>query len=275
MLCHALEKGMGISNTRFGYGKEKALHLIRLVSRIKPKNSEESYVFQESCAVLEAYFRFQNDNGCDVSYLENEFRQINVPENIRFDGGYKILSGEELLLGTQCDFEKLVYTRHSARLCSKDEITEQEMKQAIRLAVQCPSACNRQPCKVYYTPDRAKNEKLSKLVPGNKGFEKDIPYYCVVTSNKAYFSGNEFYQWYINGGIFLNQFVLALHSIGIGSCIFQYPLYYETEAELKKLIGKTDSSEVVIAILGYGKYADSAKYICAARKPIEDVGILF
>lgn len=81
-------------------------------------------------------------------------------------------------------------------------------------------------------------------------------------------------RWYLNGGIFVSYFTLALHSIGIGSCIFQYPDFFESLGDIRKLTDMS-SSEVVVAIIGYGKYPDKAKCIVASRKSVEDISKVF
>lgn len=47
-------------------------------------------------------------------------------------------------------------------------------------------------------------------MPGNKGFENDVPYYMIVTSNREYFGDSEFCQWFVNGGIALAYIILSM-----------------------------------------------------------------
>ena len=270
LLCHALEKGMGMNNVKKGYGKEKAIKLISILKKLENENKLQ-YAYNEAKSVLNAYIKYHTENGEEINYIIEKFNELNVgDESNLLNAGYNVVDKEELLKGKQCNFEKLMKSRHSVRYFSNENIIESEFLQAVELAKYAPSACNRQPWRVYYTLDKEKNLKLSQCVPGNKGFERDIPYYCVVTIDRKYFGGNEIYQWYLNGGIFVSYLTLAMNSIGIGNCIFQYPDFFESENDIKKILEISDS-EVITSIVGYRKYAEKRKCIVASRKPSDAI----
>ena len=274
LLCHSLEKGMGVSTVKKGYGVDKATRLIKLLEIMQNKNLIHSYVYHEGIAVLNAYIKFQNDNNYDIKKIEELAQTLDMNNTNNFDAGFRNLSKNILETGMNTDFEIFVTSKHSLRMFSFDPISKETFHKALSSALYAPSACNRQPCKVYYTFENTKNQYIGKLVPGNKSFEKDIPYYCVITSDRSLFGPNELFQWYVNGGIFISYLTLALHALGIGSCIFQWPDFHETESQLRNYIN-IDSSEAIVAIIGYGMYPNSAKCICAQRKSVSDIGILF
>lgn len=271
LVAHALEKGMGIQKVKKGYGIEKANNLCELLAELK-KSEESTYAFQEGLAVLWAYIDYQESEGVDVGEIKDKAEKLGM--STITNAGYRVISKEELTKGMGVDFESFLRSKHSVRKMTVQEITKDEIETAIRYAGMAPSACNRQPSKVYYSLDKEKNKALGKLVPGNKGFNEDIPYYCVITADRTLFGSNEVFQWFVNGGIFVGYYVLALHSLGIGSCVFQWPAFYEQEESLRSLI-HADEKEAVIAIVGYGKYPDEAKCICAERKPIHEVSSIF
>ncbi len=273
LLAHALEKGMGIQNVKKGYGIKKANDLCDLLFELKREEKiHDTYAFQEGLAVLWAYINYQETEGVDVGEIKIKAKKLGA--STITSAGYRVISNEELTRGTDTDFGTFLESKHSVRKMSEQEIAKDEIETAIQYAGKAPSACNRQPSKVYYSLDKEKNKALSKLVPGNKGFSGDIPYYCVVTADRTLFGSNEMFQWFVNGGIFVGYFVLALHYLGIGSCVFQWPAFNEQEDSLRNLIN-ADEKEAVIAIVGYGKYPDEAKCICAARKPIDEVVSVF
>lgn len=266
LLCHALEKGMGINDVKNGYGIEKANQLLILLSTTE--NITE-YMYAEAYYVLVAYIEFQKNNGVDVFVLENKLNSYRLPLFL-CEGGYSLIDQKDLLKGKEFDFKNFVDSKHSIRFFINSPIKKEEIEQAIMIASKAPSACNRQPWKVYYTLDQDKNKYIAKLVPGNKGFAGDIPYYAVITVEREMFSFGEAFQWYLNGGIFISYFTLAFHSLGIGSCIFQYPDFYSTFDEIRHFI-KMKDSEVIAAIVGFGKYSANTKCICASRKPISEI----
>lgn len=275
LLCHALEKGMGINNVKPGYGLDKAARLISLVLSLQAQRKTDKYIFRESCSVIKVFLEYQKNEGFNVTDLEDQFKKIEISKDKYLPAGYLNIGKENFLQGMECNFEKLILSKHTLRMCSDESVSKKDFQTAVRYALKAPSACNRQPWKVFYSLDKTKNKSLGELVPGNKSFSADIPYYCVVTVDRSLFGSNEVYQWYINGGIFITYLTLSLHSIGIGSCIFQYPDFYKTEAKIRKLLCIKKKSEVIVAIIGYGKYPDEAKCIEAARKPVDEVAIEF
>lgn len=273
LLCHALEKGMGMEKIKQGYGKEKALNMLDRLATIQDEH-HNSYMYIEGYSVLKAYIEYKKSNGEDISFVESEFNKLKVPDENYF-AGVEILDRESVLNNASCDFEKFAFSRRSMRKSSDEAITEDEIRAALKIAARAPSACNRQPSKVWYSLDESKNRQLSKLIPGNKAFSDDIKYYCVITADKSLFGGNEAYQWYLNSGIFIDTFVLALHSLGIGTCIFQWPDFYEDEAEVRKLIKNDNANDAIMAVIGFGKYPEKIKCIGAYRRTIDDIGKKF
>lgn len=86
---------------------------------------------------------------------------------------------------TWLEYEKFIYSRHSFRDMKK-MASLNDVKDCVRLAIQSPSACNRQPWKVYITENKNMINKIKELVPGNKGFEECVPNYLAVTCDRAF-----------------------------------------------------------------------------------------
>lgn len=274
LLCHALEKGMGVRNVKKGYGKEKAVKLIEILATIKDAEGMQSYAYCEGVAVLKAYIDFQNACNENIDNIINLFDSYGFRKESDYAAGFVELSKEELEKGEKFDFYEFVKSKHSIRMFSPEPMSQDVFREAVKCALCAPSACNRQPCKVYYSLDSEQNRILGKMVPGNKSFENDVPYYCVIAVDRSFFGEAEVFQWYMNGGIFVTYLTLALHAHGIGSCIFQWPDFYETEAKVREHIGMKEA-EAIVAVVGYGKYLDKTKCICAQRKSENDISRVF
>ncbi len=272
ILAHSLEKGMGIPNTRIGYGQEKAYLLASKLKKYEDEYNTNSFPFLESIAVLDKYIELMHEQGVNIDKIESEratFEKEIIIKNHCKAGFYNYNYGE-LVCCKSSILESILSSRHSVRHYSKDEITAEELKEVVSLANMAPSACNRQPVKLFYTKTQEKAFKFEKLVNGSQGFQGEIPYYMLVTVDRAYFGTDEFLQWYINGGIYLGFLTLAFHSRGIGSIILQWKYAQECEKEVKDLFG-IEPNEAIIALIGYGKYPkDGTKCIIAQRKRPED-----
>ena len=270
LLCHALEKGMGMPTVKTGYGKEKAARLISTLKKLIEEGKENSYAVQESLAILKAYCDFQDQSHVELGVIKTEALALYETYHRLCLGGYQLLSREEVFSqGRNIDYASFVNSRHSMRTYSREAISGQEVLEVIELAKRAPSACNRQPWRFYCSESPEMNQQIMKAVPPQP-FLEGIPYYGVVTVDKNLFSDEEIYQWFINGGIFLGYLGLAFHQKGIGSCIFQFPVFSKEAPTLREAVRIPDH-DAIIAIVGYGRYPDEAKCILADRRPNEEI----
>lgn len=273
---HSLEKGMGIRDTKKGYGQKKATNLINyLTDYCKKGYNCNSFPFIESFKMLETYIDFQKNEKVDISNISSQFNQLKETFHIKnvskaVECGFSFYDSDDLLQSRLFDFESFVSLRHSIRDYKKEIVPRNIIMKAVQIANRAPSACNRQPIKVYATNNYESAHKVDDLITGTGGFKDSIHNFAIITCNRSYFAGREIYQWYINGGIYLSFFVLALHSLGIGSIIMQWFAFYKTEAELKRLMGITNN-EAIIAIIGLGYYPDKVKCIKAQRKEVDQM----
>ncbi|MBR3354655.1 MAG: nitroreductase family protein [Oscillospiraceae bacterium] len=279
---HSVEKGLGLSNTQPGHSARPVNNLLnKLFGYIDRGYDIQDFSFRETLRVIMEYVDFQKSY--DTS-LFPEFDEIDrkyialcsklgeqFVKSVRctISAGSKQISKDELLQGSQFDFSGFISTRHSIRMFQKTPIGIDEIKRVVSIANNAPSACNRQPCKVYFCNEEKKVQVIDSLITGSNGFKGEIPNYVVVTADRAQFMQEEQFQWYINGGIYISYLTLAMHSAGIGSCIMQWKAFYHTEKELKALLGITDR-EAIIAVVGCGHFQDETKCICAQRKSVED-----
>lgn len=179
-------------------------------------------------------------------------------------------SSNDLNFISAAEYCRFVQTRHSVREMTNGVIPVDEMREIVSTAQICPSACNRQPTKVYYTSE---SEKIRKLFP-DPVVTRDIYNILIVTINKAYYSSSEVLQAWIDGGIFLESMVMALHSHRIGSCIFQCLKNSKRYFEVKKAVGIPENEDIV-AFIGYGRLRNAYRVISSHRKEVDEVLIDF
>lgn len=274
-LAHSLEKGQGFANTVAGRGKEKAQKLIELLKKYK-RCDDTAFEFLVTLHTLNEYLIFQQEHNIDVDAMMREV--ISLMDSLSESAKKRysqIKAGAYIYTQTTQelpDVEKVFSDRHSVRDFDIEQaVDEQQVLDAIRIANLAPSACNRQPCKVYYTLNRETAQKCVPFIPGIKGFEKNVPYFAVITVDRSLFDLSEIYQWFVNGGIFIAYFINALNGVGLGSCVFQFPFNEEKRSkDIHKLIGASDQ-EAVCAIIGFGKKKKEYKCIYAQRKDVGEI----
>ena len=272
LLAHALEKGMGMPFPRPKFGSDKADALLELLEEYHSKGLDEyRYAYREALGVLGAYFTY-TDN--DMELYEERFRSLANSLSLNHSG-FDLINIDALYDGLNTEQDQyFIRSRHSIRSYDKRTVDAEILRKVIELASCAPSACNRQPVKVYATTEFTKVVAVSSLIPGNKGFEDEIPNWAIVTADRRMFGSSEPLQWYINGGIYLAYLVQSFHAFQIASCIFQIPATHSDTPKLRSLIGVPDN-EAIIAAVGYGYAKKGNKVLVAARRPVDEVLVLF
>lgn len=271
VVAHSLEKGLSMKVVKKGFGVKKATNLCYYIEKyMRTHNDSTAFCLIESIGILQAYQTYQRENDFDLGKLNdridsisNSLCQAQRDVLCQYSYGTIVLSKEYFKKGESAYYEEFIKSRRSARHYSDKSISEETILKAVELTNYAPSACNRQPSRVYVALGREKAAQVGELL-GNKNFTKDVDNFAIITCDRAYFAGDEHFQWYVNGGIYLSYFVNALHSLGIGSCIMQWFAFSKNEKKIKKLLG-IKKSEAIIASISMGYYPDEITCICAQR----------
>ena len=275
LYVHSIEKGLTFKKIRYGFGRKKIEELLKFIKEyIYLDYDMDRYAIQAGMIAIESYIKFHKEVSYDISWLEKEYNTFKEYIKHYVNVGTHCYDKEELINNKDFLFEDFISRRHSIRSFSKEEVTENEIKKALKLAQNAPSACNRQPIKVYYSLNKEKNAIIDEIIPGNSGFMGNVDKYLIITSDVSAFGGNEINQWYVNGGIYCSFLVLALHSLGIGTCIFQWAYDKSKEKKLRKLANIRENEEIII-VVGIGKYEEKISVPIGCRKRIEEISYKF
>ena len=129
--------------------------------------------------------------------------------------------------------EDFLYSRYSLREFKDEIVQDHVLEKAVKLAAKSPSVCNRQAWKVYRTSNQDVKNSFLRYQNGNKPFGANIPNLFVVCSDlRAFFSGSEHYQYWIDGGMFAMSLIYAFHSLGVATC----PLNWSQAPDNDKLV---------------------------------------
>lgn len=272
LLCHSLEKGMGVPDARPGYGKAKARKLIQLLKKAPDYDvPTDGYVYIEGVCALRAWCNWQTDHGVDPSdidiladFLSSSEIELDALPNV---SGVLQWKEWDWSAGAQIA-SQFIRSRRSVRQFSEREVDDSALMDVVRLSLCAPSACNRQPCMVYFAKGLS-GSVVSKSICGNRGFESSIHQFAVITCDRALFSGAEIYQWFINGGIFLYSMALSMHAYGIESCIFQW-IVGDDGTEMRETLSIPDR-ESIVGVLGFGYPERDAKVLVAQRREPQEI----
>ena len=267
---HSLEKGMSFRNQRINFGWGNAFRLLDLI-KLRSKHKEVGFHDEIAPNVLTEFLNLErNKNSLNAKKTAKELREIDFSYSKGAYGSKTILKSdiEDGILHTP---EKFFLSRYSIREFKKVAIDETIIRRAVYLSIKTPTVCNRQPWHVYHTPDPDVIKSALKFQAGNKGFGENIPNLIIVATDlKAFMSGNERYQHWIEGGLFSMSLVYSLHSLGIASCCLNWSVGPTTDKHLRNTLKITKNHTIIMMIvLGYPN--DNNKVCISARRPIDEI----
>jgi len=149
-------------------------------------------------------------------------------------------------LTVQTEIEEFLSSRRSIRAFSSDLKPKPiEIEEIVELAIQAPSVSNTQTWKVRSYQNPKDISALLKLQNGNVG-NSEIPTLFLVSVDIRSFTGaNERNQMWIDGGIFLQQLLLAIHAKGWASCPMNFSATNHQAATLRRLANIPKYEEII------------------------------
>ena len=270
---HVIEKGMSMRNPKIGFGQKKVLDLCKKLLKYKKIYSSENPKFLDyPVSTIKRYIEYTKATGTAIPEIESVWIKLSD------DGHYeKIQSGIETVSKNDItkdfsSFADFVKARHSIRYFSRVIPDQNIIDEALKIAQQTPSACNRQGWKVHvFKKDACK--KILEWQGGARGFEEEPTVVFLVTANLRAFLHYEPFQAYVDGGMYAMSLIYALHSVGLGtiplSCGFHH-------SKLKSLHNLFDipQNEVPIEIIACGTLEDKFNIAVSKRKSITETTVM-
>ena len=267
-IYHALEKSMSFKNRDPASGW-KAAHL--LFSIIKNKRQKKEYGFHDKASfnVLNKFINLPENISTDKAKILREDlsgAQIKTDQ----EHGCKNYALSDFRRGLLSNPEDFFGSRYSLREFRDEVVPETIIKKAVSLSLKTPSVCNRQAWHVYHTSDPGIKSKALSYQSGNRGFGERIPNLLVITTDlKAFMSGEEHYQHWIDGGMFSMSLVYAFHSLGVASCCLNWSRPPSKDKALRKNMN-IRNNHTVIMMLAIGWPAEMNNVCVSARRPLSE-----
>lgn len=273
MVYHSLEKSLSFKERKQGSGWKDAETIFRVLISSANKPLNESDRCHDHAAVL-VLLKFINlDSNKDdprakkirdgISELKYRLRDISC--------GSEEKTANDFYSGKLESPERFFLSRYSLREFSERRVENAVVERAVNLAIKTPSVCNRQSWHVYHIADPDVRDEALKYQSGNRGFGHKIPNLLVVCADlRGFFTGQERYQHWIDGGLFSMSLIYALHSLGVGSCCLNWSQSPEFDIKFRSVID-IDPHHSVIMMIAIG-FPDETNKVCVSpRRPIEEV----
>ena len=270
MQVHQIEKALAVGNTSYLETVKYSYLLSKLEELLRLGVSPDNFTIKDSAAIIRSALSQVSGHEEDKQAFENFIAWNDIA--LDFRGGVDRIPKDEIFAHSDFDFGAFVRSRHSVRRFKDKILSREVIHDIVRDALYCPSACNRQPFKVYFSenPDTVKRIVKSIVDSFVSPYVHDA---LIVTCDRSLLLPHEMDdQEYLNGGIFLAYLVMSIHAHGLGSCLFQFLRGNSRQDMIRKEFG-ISPSEVISAFVGIGEPEDEVLCACAQRRPVEEVAV--
>jgi nitroreductase len=271
---HIIEKGLTMPDTRLGFGENAIYELLFFLNEyLKNKYSREDMVFKHSIMVLNEYIDFHRKQefelkadivakitaiSSQLSLNEQKSAQIFVSNNDFFEKNYS-------------PFDEFCSSRHSVRHFSDREIELDTLYKCIELAQKSPSACNRQPNRIYVVQNKDKISEILKIQSGNRGFGHLSKALLVITVElSAFIHINERNEPHFNSGFFTMSLLYALHFHKLGACALNWSASRKNDKRMRDLLNIPDSQTVTV-VIACGYLPENFKVARSPKMPAKEI----
>lgn len=192
---------------------------------------------EKTSVILKAFEKYQKTQCFDNEILPRTYSAITrVKSKISID-----------------DFIQLNKQRRSIRYYQKKQVPRDLVDIAINVALQSPSACNRQPFSFRIIDDNELIKTAVKIPKGATTFSDNIPMIIFIIGDLSnYFDEIDKHIIYIDGALAAMNFILALEIQGISSCIINWSDISKNNKILKEFLKLEQWEQCVMSIsIGY------------------------
>lgn len=273
---HSLEKGFLFKEIKPKFGRDKVVSLINNInSKIILDNVSNSQI-QVALNVLCKYYSFHSENNINIEdyYPEREYLYHLSLLSQNYDTNFSPVinfNRDVFYSNSLNDFKHFSNSRKSVRAFTGKKIEQNVIKNAISLALNSPSVCNRQASKVYLIEDKEKIDGILKVQSGFNGFIDNVVQLLVVTTDRsAFYTVGERSQLFIDGGIFLMNLLYCLHFYEIGNCPANWGKSNQEEARISNFF-KISKSEKIICLIPIGQVKKEFSVCLSKRRDLDEV----
>ncbi|WP_170366457.1 nitroreductase family protein [Ruegeria arenilitoris] len=270
---HRLEKGLLMRPRRPVFAKDYILETVNVYRKIvsEPSHADESTAESLLWAhdVLRAYFGAVAPDPV-LDHAREVFEKCPAPAGNSAEAKripYKRLLDDHPVSYEQ--LEQLALKRRSVRWFEQKPVPRELLDKAFTVAGLSPSACNRQPFRFLVFDDPETVEQVASLPGGTIGWKHNIPVMVVVLGSlDAFYSEKDRHVIYIDGSLAAMSFSYALETLGLSSCICNWPDIEAHEKRAQEVLGlKGYERPVFFMAVGYPDPEAMVAY--SQKRPLE------
>ena len=256
---HRIEKGLCIKNRKsvfaLGYIKPTVINFIELSSnKILCDKYEDDLNWAKQ--VLIKYFSVVKINDT-LQKIKTSFEKVILNDSKTYQDllpyEFDKLSKTPIINFEQ--FQSLVYKRRSVRYYNNKIVDKSIIDKALKLAKYSPSPCNRYSVRYHCIYDKSLIMKLGTTVGGAKTFMNNVPTLIAITSIGSAFEGlYDRHATYIDASLSLMTFIYSLETLGVSSCVINWPKVPKNDLLSKQYIDLEETENIIMLLsIGYAK----------------------
>jgi nitroreductase len=262
---HRLEKGIVMRPRRLGFGQAYLQEILGSIKRLDQAgelpNVDKTWAFD----VLSEYFRI-NAPVNEPWFLEQRDAFETLARDYVNGAQYPFVRSTSP--NVDIEFQQLATlatARRSVRWFQDRPVEPAAIDRALEIALQSPSACNRQSFRFHLIHGKERTQKILDTAGGTKGFSHQVPSVAVVIGRlDGYEYAFDRHAIYVDAGLASMSFLFGLEVQGLSSCCINWPDKGDQYRSLGKLI-KLGKEEQVIMLIAIG-HADPHGLVPASTK---------
>ncbi|MGO5462893.1 nitroreductase family protein [Bifidobacterium animalis] len=275
---HRLEKGLSHQNLRLGFGKGVLKQITRRMTMLEhaDPNYKHNALYLDALSALHEYQVRHEEQGFDLAAIKAIF-----PENIwnsahsyipdaEHHAGSFIMDNASKAHSAQKEFVDLAEGRHSVREYSDEPVSQETLDKVYAVSMRTPSVCNRQATRIHQISDPEIIKRALEIQGGFRSY-KTPPVLLFVTSDvRAFMSGNERNEPFVDGGLFAMSLLYALEAFGLAACPLNAMFTDEVDEETRKLLNIPDY-ELPVMYIAVGNFPESVPICASIRKTPDEI----
>lgn len=265
---HRIEKGLITQPTKPIFAESYILKTVLIYKSLINSDCDKPTLIW-AAGILKQYFGTVEKSTVILKAFE-VFQKIKVFENEILPTTYLANVRKKSLISIH-DFLELNKQRRSIRYYKKIQVPRNIVELAIQVALQSPSACNRQPFSFRIIDSPELVQTAAKLPKGAVTFSENIPMMIFIIGDLSnYFDERDKHLIYIDSALAAMNFLLALEIQGLSSCIINWSDIPDNNKKLKSFLNLEKWEHCVMSI-SVGFASDECGIPSSIKKDVNTV----
>ena len=269
---HRLEKGLLMHPRKEVFALDYIGTTLDMFAQCLADNAISDNERDWAFAVLTEYFAVVNKNHPVLRPFHIKFESVSEQYNLVYSDAIPYASAKRTSHSvTYNQLNELCQYRRSVRYFDDKPVEQDKLEQAITLAAQAPSACNRQSFKFisFNTPKDA--QRIGAIAAGTAGFAHQFQSVLVLVGDlSAYPFEKDRHVIYIDGALASMQLMLALETLGLSSCPINWADEPVGEKHMQEAL-QLPSFQRVIMLIAVGYAKDDGMIAYSAKRPVTEL----